>query len=170
MNQKTLKNKLFYNPETGIFTWKNTKANRIKSGDVAGHKCLGHYVKINIAGKLYYAHRLAFLYMLGRLPAKEVDHINGNKHDNSWKNLRECTRTENFFNKAKTKANKSGYKGVSFDKSRKKFISNATIKGKTFYLGRYDCPIKAHEAYLKFCEKHHGEFNIKHRKEDNDYF
>ena len=52
------------------------------------------YRIINIDGIEYYAHDLAFLYMTGEVPKGEVEHINGIKDDDSWKNLRLKTDTQ----------------------------------------------------------------------------
>jgi hypothetical protein len=49
------------------------------------------YVQIKISGKLYHAHRLAWLYVYGYMPEKEIDHINRIRDDNRIANLREAT-------------------------------------------------------------------------------
>ena len=139
LEQDLLKELLYYEPETGIFTWRVTKSNRIKVGDVAGssYKGLG-YIYISIRGKHYLAHRLAFLYMTGEIP-KEVDHVNNNRSDNSWSNLRSCNRSENSCNGSLPRHNTSGVKGVSWDKSRGKWSVVIEFKGKRDFIGRFDC-------------------------------
>ena len=89
-------------------------------------------------GKSYRAHRLAFLYMLGRLPDGEVDHINHIKDDNRWENLRDVTKQDNCKNLGLSKANTSGVTGVHFFKRDKKWRASITVDGKIINLGHYD--------------------------------
>jgi len=113
LTQNRLKELLEYNPETGLFIRKKTTASNAQVGNIAGflNKHTG-YKSIHIDGKEYYCHRLAFLYMNGFLPEKQVDHINRIKDDNRWINLRNATSTENLQNTSLRKSNKSGEKGV----------------------------------------------------------
>jgi len=85
ITQTILKELFSYNPDTGIFIRKVSISNQV-AGTVAGSKDYD-YIRIVVNKKRYLAHRLAFLYMLGKMPV-EVDHINRNKHDNRWCNLR----------------------------------------------------------------------------------
>ena len=87
-----------------------------------------------------------------------VDHKNGNTLDNRKENLRFCTPMENCRNTKMTKRNKTGYKGVSFVKSKGKFVAYISIGGKNKGLGHFDDPKKAHEAYCEAAKKYHGEF------------
>src|SRR6185369_15339637 len=114
MNVDKLKEHLIYIPEVGTFLWR-TSRRRGKKGDVAG--CLrAGYRWIGIEGKVYPAHRLAFLWMTGRWPCtRDVDHINRDPSDNSWANLREATSSQNSSNRPLPK-NRSGYKGVKVTK------------------------------------------------------
>lgn len=98
MTQERVKELLEYDPETGVFTWKAAKKG-IYAGSKAGYSNQEGYAVITIKRKPYYAHRLAFLYMEGRFPNKEVDHINRDAGDNRWVNLRHSNRRENLENK-----------------------------------------------------------------------
>lgn len=112
---------------------------------------------ITVDGVKYYAHRLAWVIMTGVEPVALVDHKNGNPLDNRWTNLRAATHGQNNSNRKKTKANTTGYKGVSLDKQG--FIrASITYNKKTYYLGRYDTMKEAHAAYSEAAIALHGEF------------
>lgn len=86
-----------------------------------------------------------------------VDHINGNKLDNRRENLRLATYSENNANR-KSRNGSSIYKGVSFDKSRNKWISSIQVNGKTQHIGRFDDEIECAKAYDKKCYEIYGEY------------
>jgi hypothetical protein len=90
---------------------------------------------------------------------KSVDHINGNPLDNRRENLRICTQQENSWNQRKRRTNTCGFKGVYWDKGAKKYQAQICKDGKRKYLGLFDCPEKAHEAYCKAAQELHGEFS-----------
>ena len=87
-----------------------------------------------------------------------VDHINGNKLDNRRENLRVCSRSENQHNQRLSKANTSGFKGVHFHKATRKWMARIKISSKIKYIGTFDTPEAAHEAYCKSAIALHGEF------------
>jgi hypothetical protein len=152
LTQERLKEVLTYNPQTGFFT-------RNKTGKPTGyaHKKLGYY-QIGIDSKLYYAHRLAWLYMYGEMPNKDIDHINNNGFDNSINNLRTATRKENTRNSKFQKNNKSGYKGVFLDKRSGKWVAAIKVDGKPIHLGLFINPEIAHQAYCKAADNYFKEF------------
>ena len=87
-----------------------------------------------------------------------VDHINGNKLDNRMCNLRFATIKENNANRASKCNSSSQYKGVSFDRSRGKWISSIQINGKTKHIGRFDDEREAAIAYDTEALSVYGEF------------
>lgn len=91
----SIKKLLTYYPISGLFVWKTNKGTR-RRGEIAGTVRVDGYTQIQVNHQLYYAHRLAFLFMLGRWPIGEVDHLNNTPADNSWKNLREVSHRENI--------------------------------------------------------------------------
>ena len=155
--QDELKSQLHYNAETGIFTRLVSNSNRVKIGDVAGSYSPIGYLYININGKKYLAHRLAWLYVYGYMP-KVVDHVNHNTIDNSIVNLRDASPQQNTFNSRIASHNKSGFKGVSYIQSTKKWYASISFNNKTFNLGFYDFPELASKAYKEAAQKIHGEF------------
>ena len=96
--------------------------------------------------------------ILNAKPGEFVDHVNGDKLDNRKSNLRICTIAENTRNAGARKNNKSGFKGVHFDKSRGKFTAQITFQSKDIHLGRFLCPKEAARVYNDAALKYHGEF------------
>lgn len=131
LTKKILKERLSYDPDSGVFIW-------IKTGKTAGWKDQTGYIHIGINGKTYKAHRLAFLYMNGQLPEYEVDHINGDRSDNKWSNIRCVTRTENMRNQRKYKCNTSGHTGVFWHNRLNKWQANIRSEGKLRHIGYYE--------------------------------
>ena len=161
MNQTILKEKINYDPITGIFKWIIKPSKRIKIGSVAGNST-SRYHKIEIDNVQYLSHRLAWLYVYGYFPINNIDHINHNPFDNRIENLREATTQENNKNRSKNKNNTSGFNGVYWDKSRNKWVVLININGKSKNLGRFDTVeeainirILANEQYN--FHKNHGE-------------
>jgi flagellar basal body rod protein FlgC len=88
----------------------------------------------------------------------DTDHINSNGLDNRRQNLRICTHAENLANRKKQISNTSGYKGVSWDKSCKKWAANISICGKYKKLGRFTDLVEAARAYDAAAKEVYGEF------------
>lgn len=144
---EALRQAINYCPETGELTWAvdrpGTRGKGSKAGCVA--KPLG-YVQVRALGKLHYGHRLAFAFMTGRWP-QLVDHINGNRADNRWANLRESDRRHNQENRRRANKNSTtGLLGVRPNKQR--FSAAITVNRAAICLGTYDTPEQAHAAYL----------------------
>lgn len=158
LTQSRLREVLEYQPETGIFIRISGYQKRI--GKVAGrvHPKRG-YREIHIDGKLYYAHRLAWLYMTGEWPKDEVDHKNHIRDDNKWSNLRDVTASVNQQNRiACQKNSKSGFLGVKKHERCKSRPWQAQIKsnGKILSLGYFSTPEEAHEAYINAKRIYHS--------------
>lgn len=148
-----LREKLFYNPETGNFTSKNHSGVRVK--------CRirdNGYLNVNFLGKTYMAHRLAWFYMHGKWPKHDIDHINGNPSDNSIKNLREATRAENSHNRVLGKNNTSGLRCISQNRRNGYWQINIWRGGHRFFLGEYKDKIKAAQVANEFLRKSDGDF------------
>lgn len=161
ITQEELKEYLKYDEHTGEFTWIKVMSNRTKKGDTAGKLDFYGRRVIGFKGKIHFAHRLAFVYMTGKYPEKNVDHINGNNSDNRWVNLRDVSKKLNGQNRRgpnKKQGRTSKYLGVSKEKSSGKFISQISKgKGQNLRIGRFECEKEAYEAYLtKKREIHEG--------------
>lgn len=149
---------LNYSPDTGLFTWKKNKGGRALAGAIAGSYDRHGYLQIRINNKLYFNHRLAWIYMYGEISDFDIDHINKIRTDNRIENLRLATRSENNYNSKIRKDNTTGFKGVSYMKNYGKYSAEASINKKRFRLGYFDTPEEASEIYINFCKNKHGEF------------
>jgi len=84
-------------------------------------------------------HRVAFLLQNGEWPKECVDHINGDKLDNRWSNLREASRAQNTWN-SRGYSKTSPYIGVSWNTRARIYIASICKDGKYFYIGRSKDP------------------------------
>ena len=146
-----------YHPDTGVLCWRITG----KLATTTGHPTPDRphqYAVVELGGRSYQAHRLAWFMIYGKWPADTMGHINGDITDNRLCNLRETTRRQNNQGMKKPCSNTSGYKGVYFCHWAKKYRARIQHKGRKISLGNYDDPKKAHEAYCKGARKLFGEF------------
>jgi len=154
ITQQELKNYLSYDAETGCFF-------NLKTGKNPGWINDQGYHLISINNCTYRAHRLVWLYIYGFLPNTTIDHINGNRLDNKLSNLRVATLSENLQNRGPQKNNTSGYKGVSFHATSKKWVAWICIKKIKKYLGIYKTPELAYAAYCEAQSKFHPFAEVK---------
>jgi hypothetical protein len=148
---------LSYDPETGVFVRKETgRSSGYGVGAVVGTKDENGYLKVWHAGRLWRAHRLAWLYMTGEWPRHEVDHINGNRADNRMQNLRCVDHETNMENQRTARQdNKSKFLGVTWHKQPGKWRARITLRGKQTHLGHFPTPEAAHERYLEVKRQMH---------------
>ena len=138
ITQKQLKEVLQYDPIRGAFTWRVDKGPRAKLGTVAGSisKSTG-YLAIGIDGKVYLAHRLAFLYMTGKWPKVQCDHENRRRWDCRWENLREATRSQNLRNTGPRKRNVTHEKNITWNPERERYRVVLRVNGKNKRFGDF---------------------------------
>lgn len=104
------------------------------------------------------AHDLVWLYVHGRWPEDQIDHINMIPDDNRLKNLREATNAQNGANRRKHRDNTSGFKGVTWSAERKKWVASIGVNNKSIALGRYAKIEDAVAAYAEAARRYHGDF------------
>ncbi len=159
LTQDILK-ELFEYREDGMFTSRVATSNgkRLPGTLVVGHiDALGYRIcSIKNISRKY--HRLVFLYHHGWMP-RFLDHINQKKCDNRIENLRAATTSQNMGNVKKFKKNASSkFKGVSFHKHMKKYISHVNTGGKLHHLGYFANEKEAALAYDKKAKEVFGSF------------
>lgn len=136
LTQAELKKLLIYDPATGIFVWRVARKDRIgkKAGALNG---FGHR-QIRLKGKLYMAHRLAWLYLHGEWPQTNIDHINGIPDDNRINNLRLATSKQNQENVKLRVDNASGCRGVSWNYREGKWVARVQHHKQRINVGKFD--------------------------------
>jgi hypothetical protein len=147
----------FFEYKDGILYWKSMP---YKRNDLIGTEAgtLDRDRKqITINKKHYKTHRLVYLMFHGYMP-KEVDHIDNNPLNNRIENLRLANRSEQCCNTRIRKDNTSGIKGVSWDKSRNKWVVTVTKNKKTVYTNRFIDLELAQLVAIEARDKFHGDF------------
>lgn len=155
---------LRYEPESGEFIWLRSISGRAKVGAKAGnvtftgskHRNRSPRWQIKIFGKSYYRSRLAWFYVKGKWPELEIDHKDVNSLNDRWENLREATGDQNRSNTKARTGTRFGLKGVLLNGNG--FSAQISVGGKRKYLGRFDTPEAAHEAYVIAAKTARGEF------------
>jgi len=154
--QERLKELFSYDPDTGIFRRLQSRGNR-RQGDIAGSDNHDGYLTLWAEGRSYQCSRLAWLYMTGDWPSHEIDHIDGNRANNAWANLREATHAENCRNRRRRSDNKTGYPGISVTPNGK-YRVRVGIDGERVFLGDFDTLPKAVSVRNFATRDLHGEF------------
>lgn len=158
LTHQRLRDVLDYDPMTGEFRWRFDKTGRYaREGARAGAINGDGYRQICIDRVIYGAGPLAVFWITGEWPARFVDHINGDKDDNRWCNIRDATVSQNGFNSRAVKNKKySPLKGVTFHRGR--YMAQIKVNYRPIYLGRFDTPEEAHAAYMTAARKYFGEY------------
>lgn len=144
-----LRDYCIYEPDTGTFRRLHTSRKFIAGSVMTGTLSHG-YVLIWLDGKQRAAHRLAWLWMTGAWPLKDIDHIDGNRSNNAWANLRHVDRSTNLENihGPKSHNRSTGLLGAYHSPSLGRFVSRIQVKGKSKSLGSFGSAEDAHAAYL----------------------
>ena len=142
---------LRYDPDTGKLYWRHRDRGMFKNSglwkyfnkrfafqEAATSSDRHGYRQLTLLGKGYSAHRVIWLIATGEWPDDQLDHINGDRHDNRLKNLREVSQQENLRNQKRSSKNTSGTTGVSWHRTTD--LWQVRIAGKTI-------------GYFKFLEE-----------------
>jgi len=129
ITQELVKKLFLYIPITGSFTWRVDRSRGVKVGDIAGTINTSGYLITAINSDKYLCHRLIWLYMTGDWP-DQTDHLDHDRLNNKWNNLRSVTKSGNSRNLSLFKNNKSGITGVRFKKQVNRWRATIWINGK----------------------------------------
>lgn len=150
---------LSYDPDTGVFRWKQKMGARAREGAIAGCTISTQgYRMIAVDRHTYRAARLAWLYVYGNPVPEYVDHRNGVRTDDRIDNLRSSTNSQNCANSGARKHNTSGFKGVSWDAEAGKWKAKISVNYKQMNLGRFTTKEEAAAAYESAAHAAFGEF------------
>lgn len=138
---------LQYNRDTGIIRWRKNEA-------IAGTKRPDGYTQVQVGGRRYLTHRLIWKMETGQWPVALIDHIDGDRSNNKWLNLREATRAQNSVNRLASKRNSSGHCGVSFRPDSRKWRARLARK----YYGDFDSKELAIAARDEIAQAIYGEY------------
>lgn len=147
------KERLDYDPDTGMFRWSTSKKNPRMAGKAAGTVATNGYVMILIFGKRHLAHRIAWFMTSGKWPTYSIDHINRDRQDNRIKNLRDVPHWANVWNQSN--------KDVLVGAKQLEDGSWASVHmeyGEQIVRGGYDSADAANLAFIAAQEKVHNPF------------
>lgn len=144
---------LRYDPESGkIFFKISSSMGRIKAGGEAGKPGPHGYLRITL---FFFGrkvdikfHRMAWLIHYGEWPSGVIDHIDHDKLNNRISNLRDVTNQENIRNSGLAITNTSGYTGVTWNKTAKKWQAQFIRDKKLHYLGVFADVETARQAVI----------------------
>lgn len=153
ITNKNVKDIFNYCPVSGVLSWKvrprnhfntdgshktfNSRFSNKEAGTTNNFACNKYYRILTFRSKNYLAHRVIWLFVFGRWPKHEIDHVDGDGLNNKIKNLRDVKHGVNTKNVKKGSRNTSGFVGVNFDKKRKSFRATICVEGKQIHIGRY---------------------------------
>ena len=151
---ETLREHFSYDPETGVLSLKKSfNHNGLRVGQPLGYKNTEGYLRFSFKGERYLVHRVIWVLMTGEEPVQEIDHINRDKADNRWCNLRACSKTQN-------RANRETW-GKYLPGAHKNSIGTTwTSSGNGKRLGNFATEKEAHDAYVKWHREQYGEFSV----------
>ncbi len=147
LTQTRLKEVFDYDPSTGVFT-RRLKQTGVKQGSVSGSLSSQGYLITSIDRKNYTCHRLAWLYMTGSWPQGQIDHINGQRNDNRFNNLRDVTQKQNMENQRKAHRRNKSTGVLGTWKNGSGYTARISHNNSKIYLGTFKTLAEAQAAYV----------------------
>jgi hypothetical protein len=167
LTQEYVKYRFSYDEKTGKLFFRNAGKPAYNGREVCSIDRHGYY-RTMIEGKGKLVHRLVWLYVYGKMPLHNIDHINGVRTDNRIENLRDVSPRINSCNMVKHRNGK--IVGVRYSKTRNKWIVRTTEKGRTIQVGVYDTELEAREAHelaITCCERGIELINVFPKRDKN---
>jgi hypothetical protein len=134
--QTDLQKVFYYDEITGNLFYRIT-CYRANKGSIATTPHTRGYLQTRIGKKAYLAHRIIFMYMQGYMPI-EIDHIDHNRSNNVWTNLREISPRDNHLNESLSKNSTTGITGVCLHAPTGKYRAYIMVHRKHIHLGLYE--------------------------------
>lgn len=157
LTTERLRELLAYDPLTGVFTRLVATSSNARVGDVAGSNHIRGYLEASVDGRAYLCHRLAWLYVTGEWPKHGVDHRDGQKKNNRWKNLRDVTQQVNVENQRIARRDSlTGTLGVTLIPSTGRWRARIGVDGRLRHLGVYPSESEAHQVYVSAKRRLHA--------------
>lgn len=120
-----------------------------------------YYAAREGAGRKLRMHNEIMRFLGVEIPdGRTVDHRDGDGLNNQFENLRVATRQEQNRNRRRRVDNLSGFTGVTWDKSNKKWRAQVMVDGKNIFLGLFFDPISAAHVRDAFVREHFGAFAV----------
>lgn len=143
-----LRLRVHYAPATGELV-------SLRTGKTYAHRDSEGYLAFRVDGRTLYGHRVAAALVHGEWPAGVVDHMNGDRADNRWSNLRVVSQQLNRQNmRGPHRDSATGLLGVTSEGGR--FKAQLYVAGKNVRLGAFDTAQEAHDAYLQAKRRQHA--------------
>lgn len=149
LNADQLRALLTYDPTVGTLTWKprdlamfnHCGRAKLWNARFANRPvCLWSdndgYARFRILGRKLRAHRVIWMLVTGDIP-DQIDHINGDRSDNRWTNLRSVSVEQNNKNKAINSNNSSGVTGVYWDAKNSNWRAKIRVRGRAISVGSF---------------------------------
>ncbi|MDE2099026.1 MAG: HNH endonuclease [Patescibacteria group bacterium] len=153
ITQQRLKYLFEYDPLTGALIHKHG----YKKGRRAGYVSKQGYRSLKIDARTVPSGVVVWIYVTGKAPKHQIDHINMMRGDDRFENLREATRSQNCTNRIRAK-NSTGFRGVKRNKNR--YMAGLVKEQKAYHFGTFDSAEEAARVYDKYAKKYFGEFAI----------
>ena len=173
LSQEYLKECFYYNETTGEVIKRQRPRHHFKTlrqykisiakSSIPGRAISDNgYITVSIDNKTFYAHRIIWKMQTGEDPSI-IDHIDHNRTNNAWNNLRNIQRPDHNKNLGRSIRNKSGITGVYFSKAANKWVAQCRVKGQVKYLGVYVDIHDAGRAVLEY--RRENKFHENHGQE-----
>lgn len=169
-SQEYLRECFDYDPESGALVWKHRPVSHFKNeagavsfnsrfaGRPVTNVGKNGYITMSICDHPYLAHRVIWKLVTGRDPVEMIDHIDGNRANNRWENLREATRQQNCMNRTVGSKSATGVSGVRFEPKTGRYIVAVSVRNRSVHVGCFDTLDDAIVARKNALALHYGEF------------